>query len=363
MANLRRSSSQRRIDRQADDPAAIAHAAAAEWMFQERQKQPFEPSDPRARPSTAIRPPSRARSIRESVKEYVFPGTTSRSLSRAQSSESLRTMNTVVSQDSSQPAGWRSWGLPRRLSSRSNSRPGTSRGQSADLDQLRKPDASVVNLNRELPPLPSLDSWRDPASVQPKPQLERVRSPKSPAHIASLMRPQEQQQKQQQQQRAAAPPKSHRRSGSDTLATLSKAAHAARSPSYSKSQSETANRPQNIGPESPLTAIENMTLNGMTSASNRGHSRHKSTGTLSSHSEAANFSRKMSVDTPSRSTFSNETKTARKEEQKSRLKRVFSGWMRKKETKDDWMQKIEKQGVKEGVLVQDGAASAPVVRY
>jgi hypothetical protein len=27
------------------------------------------------------------------------------------------------------------------------------------------------------------------------------------------------------------------------------------------------------------------------------------------------------------------------------------------------MHKIEKEGVKEGVIVQDGAASAPVVRY
>jgi hypothetical protein len=71
----------------------------------------------------------------------------------------------------------------------------------------------------------------------------------------------------------------------------------------------------------------------------------------------------MSVDTPTRSTFSNEVKVSRKEEQKSRLKKVFSGWMSKKEKKDDWMQQIEKRGVKEGVMVQDGAAGAPVVRY
>jgi hypothetical protein len=359
-ANWCRSSSQRRQDRPADDPAAIAHAAAAEWMFQERQKHPqLEPSAPQARPSTAVRPLSRTRSIRDSVKEYVFPGTTSRSLSRAQSTESLRTMNTVVSQDSSQLPGWRSWGLSRKLSSRSNSRPGTSKGQSNESEQSKRPDASVVNLNRELPPLPSLDSWRDPASVQPKPQLERVRSPKSPAHIASLMRPQDQ----QQPQRAAAPSTSHRRSGSDTLATHYNAAHAARSPSYTKTQVEAATRSKIITPETPLTAIEKVTLNGTASTSNFGHSRHKSTGTLSTHSEAANFSRKMSVDTPSQSILSSETKTARKEEQKSRLKRVFSGWMRKKASKDDWMQKIEKQGVKEGVMVEEGAASAPIVRY
>jgi hypothetical protein len=71
----------------------------------------------------------------------------------------------------------------------------------------------------------------------------------------------------------------------------------------------------------------------------------------------------MSVDTPTRSTFSHEVKASRKEEQKSRLKKVFTGWMTKKEKKEDWMHRIEKEGVKEGVLVQDGAASAPVVRY
>ena len=76
-----------------------------------------------------------------------------------------------------------------------------------------------------------------------------------------------------------------------------------------------------------------------------------------------NFSRKMSVDTPTRGTFSKEVKVAHKEEQKSRLKKVFTGWMTRKEKKDDWMQRIEKEGIKEGVMVQDGAASAPIVRY
>jgi hypothetical protein len=71
----------------------------------------------------------------------------------------------------------------------------------------------------------------------------------------------------------------------------------------------------------------------------------------------------MSVETPARSTFSHEVKISRKEEQKSRLKKVFTGWMSKKDKKEDWMHRIEKQGVKEGVMVQDEAASAPVVRY
>jgi len=88
-----------------------------------------------------------------------------------------------------------------------------------------------------------------------------------------------------------------------------------------------------------------------------------STSTPRLSGEAANYSRKMSVDTPARSTLSSEGKPSRKEEQKSRLKKVFSGWMTKKEKKEDWMHRIEKEGVKEGVMVQDGTAGAPVVRY
>jgi len=71
----------------------------------------------------------------------------------------------------------------------------------------------------------------------------------------------------------------------------------------------------------------------------------------------------MSVDTPTRSTFSNEVKLSKKEEQKSRLKKVFSGWMTKKDKKEDWMHRIEKKGVREGVMVSGGVADGPVVRY
>jgi hypothetical protein len=47
----------------------------------------------------------------------------------------------------------------------------------------------------------------------------------------------------------------------------------------------------------------------------------------------------------------------------STFMKIFSGWMTKKEKKDDWMHRLEKQGVKEGIIEQDGAATAPVVRY
>jgi hypothetical protein len=330
-------------------------------MRQERDR--HEPSDPQARPSTAVRPPSRARSIRNNIKEYVFPGTGSRSLSRAPSHGSLRTLNTNASQESpidpplsASSQGWRSWALPRRSTSRSNSRPGTSKGHPEDAEQPKKPNPNVVNLNRELPPLPSLDSWKE--SVQPPP--EKVRSPTSAAHIASLMRPQE-----PPQPERAAGKKSHRRSGSDTLAMQYNASLGARSPpSHNKHAPQSASRSKTLTPDS--LAISGQTLFGSVSTSNLTHTRQKSSDSISTpkkSSEPLSFSRKMSVDTPTRSTFSHEVKVSRKEEQKSRLKKVFTGWMTKKEKKEDWMHRIEKEGVKEGVLVQDGAASAPVVRY
>jgi hypothetical protein len=329
-------------------------------MRQERDKQ--EPSDPQARPSTAVRPPSRARSIRNNIKEYVFPGTNSRTLSRAPSHGSLRTMNTSASVESpvdpplsASGQGWRSWALPRRSTSRSNSRPGTSKGQPDEAEQQNKANLGSVNLNRELPPLPSLDSWKD--AVQPPP--EKVRSPTSAAHIASLMRPQE-----PPQPHPAAGHRSHRRSGSDTLAMQHNAAQAARSPSHNKHAAQAGSRSKTLTPDS--LAISGRTLIGSVSTGNLGHVRQKSSDSPSTpkkSSENLNYYRKMSVETPTRSMYSGDAKPSRREEQTSRLKKVFSGWMSRKQKKEDWMHKIEKEGVKEGVIVQDGAASAPVVRY
>jgi hypothetical protein len=325
-------------------------------MRQEREKQGA--SQPPARPSTAVKPLTRSKSIRDNIREYVFPGTSSRTISRAPSHGSLRTTNTNISQDSSavdppNSAGWRGWTLARKSLSRSNSRPGTSKGQSEEADQAKK--SSGINLNRELPPLPSLDSWKD--AVEAAPQKEKVRSPTSAAHIATLMRPQDQ----VTPERLSAQNKSHRRSGSDTLAMQFNASMAARSPSHPKHAAGSASRSKTLTPDS--LAMTGQTLVGSVSTSQLGHMRQKSQDSISTPKKSLNFSRKMSVDTPTRSTFSNEVKVSRKEEQKSRLMKVFSGWMTKKEKKEDWMHRLEKEGVKEGVMVQDGAADAPIVRY
>jgi hypothetical protein len=341
------------------EPAAVADAQAAEWMRKELEKRRQQADSPQQAPSTANRPPSRARSIKENIKEYFLPGSSSvsrapsRALSRTQSRESLA----LYDDEEEQPRrhgsqrGWRSWGSALRVNSRSNSRPGT-RGRDSEPDQAKKPE---VNLNRELPPLPSLDSWKD--EVKPAPEL-------SSSHIASVMRAHD------QQQGPFSPTRSHHRiSGPDTLpvqyalAHPHSPSHSHRSPLYNKQKMDSKKSSPHLeqGPISPTMAGFSASTGNL--ASPRSHVRHKSTdnsppGKMSMDQNS--FSRKVSVDTPE--AFPSAVKL-QKNQQQSRLKKVFSGWVLKKEKKEDWMHKIEKQGVKEGVLVQEGGTHGAVVRY
>ena len=145
----------------------------------------------KVRPATTARPPSRSDSIRKGI-NYVFSGPRSRTVSRKPSQESLHTTHSITSQNSSQDlqrsgsvTGWRNWVRPR---SRSTSRPGTANGHQEESEQLKKHDPAVVDLNRELPPLPGLDTWRDPILVNDETGKSPI-SPGSGPHIASLMRP------------------------------------------------------------------------------------------------------------------------------------------------------------------------------
>lgn len=359
-----------RRSRQLDNPVAIADAAAAEWMSKEREK--FKPHDA-GRPPTAVRSLSRSASIKDNIREYVFPGSRSRALSRAASSDSLHTAATDDSeglQRSGSRAGRRLWGgVARKLSSRSNSRPGTSRGHGEEPNEPRKSEAKEVNLNRELPPLPSLDTWK----TMEQPKEDKIASPKSPVaagHIASLMRAQEQ----QAEHRSPAARSHHRKSGSDTLAMQFNQAFPIRQSSRHQIEIPISPHGRKSGPSSPI-AIPHATSTLPTpnhqhglSKSTPGHTRQRSgdadsipTSTTKS-SDAATFSRKMSLDIVQNASPSSDAKGNKKDEQKSRLKKVFTGWMSKKEKKDGWMNKMEKEGVKEGVLVHEGTSS-PVVRY
>ena len=357
-ASLPSGRSSNRRSRQLENPAAIADAQAAEWMRAEKSK--LEASQPQARPSTAARPPSRAASIKEGIRGYVFPGTRSRALSRAQSKESLRATDAGDEQDlqrsgSNSGAAWRSWGGLRRSGSRSNSRPGTSKGPVEDGDQPRKSESHGVNLNRELPPLPGLDQWKEPE----QPKVEKPTSPKSPTagtHIASMMRPQE-----HHTDRSPAARKQHRKSGSDTLAMQYAQAFPPRQ--SSRAHPDAPLSPHSLRSPGPLSPSHLDPKSSSHTRHRSGESIPTSAGGTGAATDAATFSRNMSLDnTPSRSVSNENKQPTKREEQKSRLKNIFSGWMTKKEKKDDWMHKLEKEGVKEGVLVQDGAAS-PVVRY
>lgn len=330
--------SSKRTSRQGDNPAAIADAQAAEWMRSELEKRRHQiASQPHSsRPTTADRPPSRAASIRSGIKEYIFPG--SRNLSRTQSRSSLRSEASQAHSTASQ--GWRSWGLNRKSSSRRSSRPGTSSGRKDTGDERK----SEINLNRELPPLPSLDTWKDP-------QLrEKKKKAPTPAHIATMMRPVDH-------------PHTH--------STLSSPLY----PNFAPS-------PRILSPThpDPLSSLSPTSPSRPNSIPPR----------LSSEARifAPNFSRKISSDggQPFDAEFGfphvvhiSAGEVAPKKEE-SKLKRVLSVWgLKKGKDKDkdrekererergregeaDWMGRVEREGVRRGVLV-GGEAGAPVVRY
>ena len=153
-----------------------------------------------AMPEEPSRPRSRAGSVARQVKEYIRPGTATgsrkpsmdmaRPESRARSTDSYRSATSDVAPSvESSMSKWKTWRpYHRRNASHGaadNSRPGTSgsttdsRGRTASRDAQQSPEQKskpAINLNRDLPPLPSLDSWKDE-------QLEK------PKHVTSLASP------------------------------------------------------------------------------------------------------------------------------------------------------------------------------
>ncbi|KAF2270147.1 hypothetical protein CC78DRAFT_193491 [Lojkania enalia] len=388
-AALASSRSSKRGSNQPENAAAVADAEAAEWMRQElekRRQQAFNPQpDYFQRDHKApARPPTRTRSI----KEYIFPG--SRTLSRRESHESIRSQ---ISQNepkrSGSSQGWRSWGLQRRSSSRSSSRPGTSKGRVDSHDPEAKPE---INLNRELPPLPSLDSWNQQEQDQRK--KEHRKSQTQGAHIASLMRPQDR----QEQEYAAAVRRHHRRSGSDTLAIRYANSFSQSTPQIARTASQMKGQPRVVQQKRSQrleTASDfDQLMSAMDSSSrdldqqlklrvnDQAHPPRTSSLSRSpsmkmsmdqSRHLAPNFSRKISSDVspqrgyepyPNTVQIRSQPYGTHKDEKQSKLKRVLSGWGLRKEKKGgNWMDQLERNGVRTGVMVQDEAALPPVVRY
>ena len=152
-----------------------ADSAAVEWMRRElekrRQRQDREAQAAQATQNRNVG--SRGRSFSNGIREYIRPRTASNSrpTSRGgcQGSES-----TNVSRASS-TSGWRSWGLQRKSSKISINDASTDYSSSQPDLRAGKKD---VDLNRPLPALPSLETWKDPASTT-----------NTGTHIANLMRP------------------------------------------------------------------------------------------------------------------------------------------------------------------------------
>ncbi|KAF2751565.1 hypothetical protein M011DRAFT_483456 [Sporormia fimetaria CBS 119925] len=349
-----------KVEQKTSDSKKRASAMDPEAHGKEQAGSHPQPAlDPKPQP----RPPSRGRSIRD-IKGYIF--SKSGNLARRESHESLDQRNArpslqIDTSRNSSSHGWRSWGLQRKPSSRSTSRPVSSRGRSMDEDPARR---NEVNLNRELPPLPSLDTWKDQEKLAAK---EKRQSHMGSAHIATVMRPPN-----QQQEYAAAVRAHHRRSGSDSLALKVKAAallhpsapSAVASTKSSPHRSSNKDRPVNF--DELLTALD---------SSNKDASDQSRPGPKMSQdrsrSAAPNFSRKISTDiTSPRRQDESYTKFVQissppelRQENTSRLKKALSGWMLRKEKKDTWMDRFEKKGIKNGVMIQDEAALSPVVRY
>lgn len=128
------------------------------------------------------RPRSRARSITRSIKEYIRPNTAgnasrdpSRPPSRTASRASHRTGTSERERSPSTRGGWRSWGLSRKDEVNGDLSRSSSRGRSEN----RKGNSSKsrVNLNRELPPLPSLQTWKQAESAEKSNHVANLVSP------------------------------------------------------------------------------------------------------------------------------------------------------------------------------------------
>ena len=355
-----------------DNAAALADAAAAEWMRQELEKRRMNMLAQEG-PKVSSRPPSRSKSIRSEIREYIRP-----SLSRSASRDSMRSNKSDAHQERSSTHGWRSWTLQRKtsLSSFKDSRPGSARGRS----EIRSgdPPKPELNLNRELPPLPSLDKWD-----QQERRLEPKLNQSSKTHIANLMRA-----KNPSQDEVAAVRRQHRCSGSDTLdkhmsshedATLFMPPQNVRikaKPAVPAKFNSSASPQQRSGSTTDVTSL----AQSIEEAKRLKHQRHKSTGDesykmkISIDGYPKNFSRKISSDAtsihsriydPRHPNVVEMTALPPHPEKPSKLRKVFSSWMLggKKGKKNNWADKLEQVGMRGRVLARHEPAHAPVIRY
>lgn len=392
--------------------ASEADAAAADWMKQtldkRRQKpyfqhreEPSTPAPPLARPPS--RQLSRKSSFTNSVMEYVRPGSRngSRPPSRSSNAESSTSSNDKGHREGRGGFSWQRLGqsLQRKRSGSLNSSRPSSRGAS---EQRETPELKPeINLNRELPPLPSLDQWQEP-EPEPAPQAEEQRpQPPSKTHIAALMAPTSRlvgTQSPQPSQNAPDPRPAGSRVDSVHSSQWSKTPRP-KSAGFSEFSSQKSAASSNRTTKVPQASYENdfdVLMSGLArhktgeepqtrpAKTRASHSRHLSNDStmspvtdMKSRRLTPNFSRKVSVDhgTPVEALFPNTvqisatppqpTKAHKAAENALPVKRGgFRALFTKKSKKQlNWMDTLEKGGVKQGVIAFDSAAGAPVVRY
>lgn len=168
------------------------------------------------KPEEVSRPSSRASSVTRRVKEYIRPGSATgsrkpsidrpRSESRSRSIDTFRSAVTDMASTAAAEAGkvktWRAFHRrDRSHTTGDDSRPGQyvpageSRGRPAARDPTQAPlqnTKPAVNLNRELPPLPSLDRWMDddmgaqPTTTSPSKQPKSHRVTRSRQYAKPL---------------------------------------------------------------------------------------------------------------------------------------------------------------------------------
>lgn len=390
-AALTSSRSSKRTSRQLETSVSAVDAVPVEWRHHDIGKRPQNHAPPlETKPTPPT--PSRSRSIRSEIKEYIFPG--SSAASRKPSSESMRPQElTSDPKRGSSSYGWRSWGLQRKSSSRASSRPASSKGR---IETREDEQTSELDLNRQLPPLPSLDQWNDQ-----KQQAKENRKSMNPqgTHIATVMRGST---IQHQKDYEAAILRQHRRSGSDSLALQYTGVALPLPPNQAvsardnhrsivSSSTKRSSRPRQGSAmdfdelmstmDSTKNFDDQLKLNGQArnhsiSTNDLRQSRIKASMDHSRPDPPPNFSRKISIDVAASARHYDHTKISqanvvqigatsddKPNANKSKLRKVFSSWTLRKGKKGNWMDKVEQNGIKGGVMTQDGAAMAPVVRY
>lgn len=395
------------------------------------------------------RPPSRARSITRQVKEYIRPASaqrpsgadevsrqSSRASSRAantswnvkdyfrpatgvssrktsldatvrtsRSIDSFRTAVSDIDPPSATSAGgnWKSWksfhrkdgsqgpGVSRPTTSDSSTEP---RGSAASRDMGQTPlqgqnSKPPVNLNRELPPLPSLDQWKPEApEYEPHPRSTEVVFQERPNPLGShkpsidLLAAASAQRTAQFTTVAQIDPKKSRRKSRSIQLRYSPEYHEHAQASVKLQATSEENisvgkaHVVNCARVPPGTTISRTSskIGKPTPTTTAGPPSHRRS-TSDHHHQPPNFSRKVSMDDQNTARSMQEARllpnlaeisvTPRPLPTLGPAKEQRKWWQRKmkKVAGRDWMDEVAKSGAHGGVLLTDDVAAAPIVRY